>query len=222
MRDAYKQDLDHLRDNLDRMIRYVSRATKRARSAMKETDLMLAEQTIDADDRIDDLADMVESTTLSMLALQAPVASDLRLITGAMKFSQALERMGDLATHVAQVARSSYPEPPTPEPIQSVLNEMADKVCDSVELLEKLLNEQDMSLVAAIIDGDDEIDEYNQRVRRLVADPEVEMTRQQIVNATLLARFLERLGDHAAKAAGRMLYIVRGDLITHHNEDIEI
>ena len=102
--------------------------------------------------------------------------------------------------------------------VESVLNQMADTVCQSVEMLEKLVKARDLDLASKIIDGDDQIDDLHLQVRRLVRDPEVEMSREQIVNATLLSRFLERLGDHTSKAAGRVLYIVRGDSITHHNE----
>lgn len=217
MREMYKQDLDHLGSDIERMAKYVARATNRARTTLANGDLILAEQTIDADDRIDDLADMVEATTLSMLALQAPVASDLRLITGAMKVSQTLERMGDLATHIAQIARNAYPEPPTPDPVQKLLLQMADMVCESVGKLEELIKKQNLDLASEIIDGDDEIDEMHVRIRRLVRDPELEISREQIVNATLLSRFLERLGDHTSKAAGRILYIVRGDSFTRNS-----
>ncbi|AOZ73291.1 phosphate transport system regulatory protein PhoU [Boudabousia tangfeifanii] len=219
MREIYKQDLEHLGEDLERMARQVARATDRARVCLRDNDLVLAEQTIDADDRIDELADEIEANCLSMLALQGPVASDLRLIIGALKLSDTLERIGDFARHVASMARNSYPQPAAPEPIQTTLNQMADVCASSTALLVELITDHDLELADKIIAGDDLIDDYHLQVRRQVQDPANDLDRSQIVNATLMSRFWERLGDHTLKAANRVVFIIRGERALHgsHN-----
>ncbi|OKL46556.1 phosphate transport system regulatory protein PhoU [Boudabousia liubingyangii] len=215
MREIYRQELSHLGNDLESLAKLVAKALDRARLALAEQDLELAEETIDADDRIDDLAMDIEGATMHLLALQAPVATDLRLITGTMRLAQNLERMGDMAMHVAQVARAAYPEPATPSQIQEILIQMAKRTLDMTLDLGTVIKSSDAELAQKIIDTDDEIDELHRKARRLIRDPEVELTRDQIINGTLLSRFLERTGDHASKAASRIIFMIRGEYVPH-------
>ena len=125
MRQEFITQMDTLDEDLLRMSRYVRRAMERAVEAMNTCDVVVAEQTIDADDRIDELADHVDDQCVQLLALQAPVATDLRIVITSLRVSQTLERMGDLARHVAQIVRQSHPSKPAPEPIQQKIDGQA-------------------------------------------------------------------------------------------------
>ena len=111
MRDAYQEQLDELADGLADMCELVADALAKATRALLENDLQLAEEVITEDIRIDDVRDSAEAKAFALLALQAPVATDLRIVVSAIHGAGDIERMGDLALHVAQAARRRHPQP---------------------------------------------------------------------------------------------------------------
>ena len=127
MREMYTQELTQLGNHMARMAHQVARAINRASRALEEGDVALAEQTIDADERIDALAYTVDETCTDLLALQAPVAGDLRLIVTGLRMAQTLERMGDLARNIAAVARNSSSTNNLPDEIADVLRRMGER-----------------------------------------------------------------------------------------------
>ena len=210
MRELYRQDLAQLGNELDRMSRNVARAIERATTALREGDLMMAEQTIDADDRLDDAARDIDQMCVALLALQGPVASDLRLILAALRLSQTMERQGDLARHLALIARSTYPNHSIAEQAAPLVNRMCDTAVQMATLMMRLVSSQDLSLAAQIQDMDDTLDDLQVDIRRIVGDDAVDLTRSQVVDLTLAARFLERFGDHTVSVSRRIVYIVEG------------
>lgn len=210
MRELYRQDLAQLGNELDRMSRNVARAIERATTALREGDLMMAEQTIDADDRLDDAARDIDQMCVALLALQGPVASDLRLILAALRLSQTMERQGDLARHLALIARSTYPNHSIAEPAAPLVNRMCDTAVQMATLMMRLVSSQDLSLAAQIQDMDDTLDDLQVDIRRIVGDDAIDLTRSQVVDLTLAARFLERFGDHTVSVSRRIVYIVEG------------
>src|SRR3954451_4588395 len=117
MRDAYHEELQGLTGSLVEMTRLVGSAISRASTALLDADLALAESVIAADDAVDGLRDELDRRAFDLLARQQPVASDLRAIVTSLRMSGDLERMGDLARHVARVARRRYPESAVPATI---------------------------------------------------------------------------------------------------------
>ena len=114
MRDAYHEELDALTDQLVEMTRLVGSAISRATTALLDADLTLAESVIAADDAVDALRDDLDERAFDLLARQQPVATDLRIVVTSLQMSADLERMGDLAQHVAKVARRRYPDSAVP------------------------------------------------------------------------------------------------------------
>ena len=114
MRDAYHEELDSIGDGLVEMARLVGSAIGRATTAMLDADLKLAESVIEADQKVDDLQHDLEARAIALLARQQPVATDLRIVVTSLRMSADLERSGDLAQHVAKLARLRYPEPRGP------------------------------------------------------------------------------------------------------------
>jgi phosphate transport system protein len=109
MRDQYHEDLDALTDQLVEMTRLVGGALDRATQALLDADIALADQVIQADTQIDVLHANIEDRAFELLARQQPVASDLRIIVTALRMTADLERAGDYATHIAELARRRYP-----------------------------------------------------------------------------------------------------------------
>src|SRR3954452_2680115 len=126
MRDAYHDELAALSDQLVEMTRLLGSGISRASTALLDADLALAESVIAADDAVDDLRDDLDRRALDLLARQQPVASDLRAIVTSLRMSADLERMGDLARHVAKVARRRYPQSATPPELRGSIVEMGD------------------------------------------------------------------------------------------------
>ena len=110
MRDAFHEDLDKISDQLVEMTRLAGSAMSRATTALLDADIQLAETVIAADKTIDAIREQIDSLSIDLLARQQPVATDLRIVVTGMRMSSDLERMGDLARHVAKVARLRYPE----------------------------------------------------------------------------------------------------------------
>ena len=218
MRQEFITQMDTLDEDLLRMSRYVRRAMERAVEAMNTCDVVVAEQTIDADDRIDELADHVDDQCVQLLALQAPVATDLRIVITSLRVSQTLERMGDLARHVAQIVRQSHPSKPAPEPIQQKNDQMAKLVVQAAHNVVDALTDKDIKLAGKIQDQDDAIDDLEIEINKLVLDESIELSRQQIANILLLARFFERFGDHATSVARRLAFQIQGIAVAHAHD----
>ncbi|MFC7582052.1 phosphate signaling complex protein PhoU [Schaalia naturae] len=210
MRELYRQDLAQLGIELEHMSHHVHRAISRAVEALREGDLTIAEQTIDADERLDDAARSIDEMCVGLLALQGPVASDLRLILAALRLSQTMERQGDLARHLALIARSTYPAQSIAPDAGPLLTRMGEQAVLMGRLQDELVSTQDLEIAARLQDEDDVLDDLQVQVRKLVVDPDLDLTRSQIIDLVLAARFLERFGDHAVSVARRVAYIVEG------------
>lgn len=124
MREAYHVELERLADKLAEMCGMAAVAMERATTSLLETNLPLAEQVITDDQKIDDARARCEEQAYALLALQAPVATDLRTVLAAIHAAESLERMGDLALHVARAARRRHPEPVLPEEVAPYFAEM--------------------------------------------------------------------------------------------------
>src|SRR3954454_8158442 len=124
MRDAYQEQLDELAEGLAGVGELVADALRKATRALLEKDLQLAEEVISEDIRIDEVRDAAEAKAFALLALQAPVATDLRIVVSAIHGAGDIERMGDLALHVAQAARRRHPQPVLPPEVAPYFAEM--------------------------------------------------------------------------------------------------
>jgi phosphate transport system protein len=120
MRGAYQSRLNGLADELANMCDQVSGAMRKATDALLTADLTLAEEVVSGDLRIDQLRDNADEGSFALLALQAPVATDLRVVVASIHAAGDLERMGDLALHVAKAARRRHPAPVLPEQVPAL------------------------------------------------------------------------------------------------------
>lgn len=210
MREIFHRELEQLGDNLVEMGHKVAEAVDHAGRALREVDLELAQAVIDADDRIDELEDEIERMSLTMLARQQPVATDLRLVVSAIRLSATLERMGDLARNIASIVRSRYPDSASSGAMLETLTGMTHAASDITHMLVDLMDTHRLPLVGEIAQRDDTLDDLLDVTFKQLASEE--LTRQEVVDAVLLSRFLERLGDHCVSGAKRVGYLVTGDL----------
>ena len=140
-------------------------------------------------------------------------------VISALRMAQTLERQGDLARHVAAIARGRYPEPPLPEPVLGLILQMADHAVRAAQNVAQLVATQDLELASRIQTNDTALDELHRASFQMILDPANELTRQQVVDAVLMGRFLERFGDHATSVARRVGYLVSGATLPHTHDD---
>ena len=208
MRVIFNEELKQVADDLDRMAQNVRKAIKGAGEALLNQDVEAAQTVIDGDIEIDTLESSVIDQCVKLLAKQNPVATDLRVVVSTMRLASTFERMGDLARHVAEAARRTYPAAAIPESAQPVFAEMIDFLDNTADQLVAMLFDRDAKTAEAIILADDKLDNLHRQTFDLALSDDI--TRQQTVDIVLLGRFLERFGDHAVSAARRVVYIVSG------------
>jgi phosphate transport system protein len=219
MREVYQSELDHRVEDLVAMAEQVRVALDDASTALLSTDLALAERVITADAHVDRAQMELDEKIVELLARQAPVAGDLRLLLAALRMSSSLERMGDLAVHVAVVARRRFPDAAVPARHREEIGRMADLSAASVQDAARVIADRDLQRAGQVERRDDTIDEIQQQLYRSVSRAQ-DYTSAQIMDLTLLARFYERVGDHAVSLVRRVGFLVTGDSIDARPGDV--
>jgi phosphate transport system protein len=214
MRDRYHDELNHIGRALVEMTDLVDSALRSATIAVLEVDLRTAELVIERDATIDQRRTQIEELALDLLARQQPVAGDLRTILSALRIVSSLERMGDLALHIAKIARMRYPEPALPPTIRPMFAEMAEVAHDLTVKARRLLEEHDLAIAAELEAEDDRMDTLHRALfGELLHGWEYGI--EAAIDATLLGRYYERYGDHAVSLARRVVQLVSGTLPAH-------
>ena len=187
MRVIFNEELKQVADDLDRMAQNVRKAIKGAGEALLNQDVEAAQTVIDGDIEIDALESSVIDQCVKLLAKQNPVATDLRVVVSTMRLASTFERMGDLARHVAEAARRTYPAAAIPESAQPVFAEMIDFLDNTADQLVAMLFDRDAKTAEAIILADDKLDNLHHQTFDLALSDDI--TRQQTVDIVLLGRF---------------------------------
>ena len=213
MREVFQQELREVQDRLVQIAELVETAIQQATTAFGSSDVALAEQVLDNGEQVDLLASELDEQTIDILARQQPVASDLRLMVGALRMSASLERMADLAQHIAQLARYRYPESAIPEGLRKIFTKMGAVDVKMAGLLVVLLRDQDPKVIDKIRDLDDDLDELHAKVFEKVLSQKVQVDGPTgVVDATLASRYHERFGDHAVDITKQMNFFLNGEL----------
>ena len=211
MRDIFTAELTALGEDLVAMSRLVETAMTSAGTALLTADLPLAEAVIADDHTIDAMERDLDERCVLLIAQQQPVARDLRVIVAGLRISASLERMGDLARHIAAVARLRYPNKALPaglEPTFAAMHAAAVRVGQQVTTVVETL---DLELAAAIEREDDTLDDLLHQTFVATQGAHGALTGQEVVDITLCARYFERFGDHGVSIARRVVYLVTGD-----------
>lgn len=220
MREAYHDRLGELADHLADMCAMVGSAMERATTALLNTDLALAEQVISDDLTVDNARTSYEEEAYALLALQAPVATDLRTVLAVIHAAESLERMGDLALHVAKAARRRHPNPVLPDEVKPYFEQMGRVAVELAKKTEQVIRTQDVELAKAVESDDDEMDNLHRDLFAVLMDKSWPHSVPAAVDVTLLGRFYERFADHAVSVAKRTVFVVTGRMPGSDQYDI--
>ena len=211
MRDAYHDELDAISGSLVEMTNLVGSAMSRATTALLDADLQLAETVITADEHVDELYHATEERAFDLLARQQPVASDLRVIVTSLRMVADLERMGDLALHVAKIARRRYPGSAVPPELRSTMLEMGHAAEEIVSKAGSVIAGRDVSLAEELERDDDVMDALHKKLFTVILDDAWAHGMEAAIDITLAGRYYERFADHAVSVARRVVYLVTGE-----------
>lgn len=211
MREDYTNQLSNIDDALVSMADLVGKAIRGATDALLADDLVIAEQVIAGDEQINELNAQVEEMSSRIAALQAPVATDLRLVMGAIRMATSLERMGDLAVHIAKQVRLRYPSPSIPAELRDTFGKMGQAASKIVEQTGEVIATRNTSLADDMKKYDDTLDELHRELFNVVLSDDWSYGVEAAIDVTLLSRFYERFGDHAVSVARRVIHIVTGE-----------
>jgi phosphate transport system protein len=217
-RHHFEAELQALRNQLLTMGGLVEERVHRAVHALIHRREEEARRVIATDQEINDLQIDIDNRSLKLLATQTPLASDLRLITSAMKINADLERVGDQAVNIAESALVLLPQPPL-KPLIDIprMAAIAEKMIrDALDAFVK----RDPELARDVLRRDDEVDELKDQVFRelltyMMADPG---TIQRAMSLVLISRNLERIADHATNIAEDVIFIAEAKDVRHHAE----
>jgi len=210
MRASYHSELRGLAERLAVMSEAVGTALDQATRALLRADLALAERVIANDARIDQLRDGAEERACRLLALQAPVATDLRTVVTAIHAAGDLERMGDLALHVASAVGRRHPAHVLPDPVRPYFAEMGRVACGLATQTAAVIRAPNAADARRLDADDDALDDLHRHMFTLMMGPHWTYGVTCAVDVTLLARYYERFGDHAVAVARRMVYVITG------------
>jgi phosphate transport system protein len=211
MRAAFHEQLDEISDILAEMAIGVGAAMNKATQALLNADLATAEAVISGDDHLDELTSEVERRCYDAAALQQPVATDLRLVIGALRISSSLERMGDLAVHIAKQARLRYPNHSVPNSLRATFAEMGALDDAIAAKTATVISSKDVTLGPDIERYDQEVDRLHRELFTTVLSPSWKYGVEAAIDATLLSRYYERYADHAVSIARRVVHVVTGE-----------
>ena len=215
MRNAFHDELDGIGTTLLQMAGLAKVAMNDATSALLTVDLGMAEKVIAADNVIDDIQHELDARTINLIARQQPVASDLRTLVTSLRMSADLERMGDLAHHVAKQARMRYPNSAVPAELVPTITAMglvADKLIDK---LSSVMEHRDTVRALEIETDDDEMDRLHRELIGVLLSKDWSHGVETAIDMTLLGRYYERFADHAVSIARRVYFSVTGEFSTN-------
>jgi phosphate transport system protein len=217
----FVEELDYLRSRLLEMSGLVEDSVHRSVLSLAEKDAQQAQRVLHNEAEINRMEIEIDDLATRLLALQQPMATDLRFITAAIKINNDLERMGDLAVNIVERALSLMHEPLMKPLIDIPL--MADRVQAMIRKSLDAFVKKDAELARNVLVSDDAVDElcgsvYTELISYMERDPK---TVRQAISLMFVARNLERLADHATNIAEDVLFLVQGVDVRHHAETRE-
>jgi phosphate transport system protein len=211
VRAAFHEQLDSLTETLSQMCELAGAAMERATQALLQADLLSAEQVITDHDHLARMQTKAEEAAFILLALQAPVAGDLRMVVATMQNLANAERMGGLAVHVAKLARRRHPDHTLPEEVNAYFAEMGRIAVDLGNSAKDVVLSRDPAQAAQISRDDDAMDELHRHLFTVLMDRDWKHGVTAAVDVTLLGRFYERFADHAVEIGRRVIFEATGE-----------
>ena len=217
MRDMFHEELEGINTSLLGMAALVREALEQACFALSSADLSIAERVIAADDAIDHTQHDLDARIINLMARQQPVASDLRALVTALRISADLERMGDLAHHIAKLARMRYPNKAVPAELEVTIKNMSDASTRIMEKMITVLQYRDLTRAQEVDQDDDEMDKLHRNLIATLLGDNWNHGIETAIDMTLLGRYFERFADHAVSISHRVYFLVTGEYINSRN-----
>ena len=210
-REDFERNLKDVEDDVVQLSSMVEKAIFKSIEALKERDINASQKVVDDDDVIDEKQQAIEDRCIDLIALEAPMAGDLRVLIAAMMVANELERMGDYAEGIAKISVSMGNLPPLKPLIDIPI--MADKSVDMLRRSTQAFVNRDVEAATAVLLADDEVDDIYEQVYRelltyMMADPS---TIQRATYLLWVAHDLERVADRTTNIAERVIYLVTGE-----------
>jgi len=211
MRTVFHEQLESLTETLSHMCGLAGVAMERATQALLQANLTIAETVIGDHEHLARMQTGAEEAAFVLLALQAPVATDLRTIVGSMQNVADAERMGGLALHVAKIARRRHPASTLPEQVNGYFTEMGRIAVNLGNSAKDVVLSRDPEQAAQISRDDVEMDRLHQQLFALLKDKEWAHGVAAAIDVALLGRFYERFADHAVEIGRRVVFQATGE-----------
>ena len=210
LRSAFQDELDGVTQTLTDLSTRVSEAITQATHALLTANISEAEAVIASDDQIDEIQHDLDARIIDIIARQQPVASDLRALVTALRMSADLERMGDMAHHVAKITRLRHPNGAVPSELLLTIEEMG-KVARSIsDKVGGVINSRDIETAMEVEKDDDEMDKLHRKLFTTLLDDKWAHGTETAIDITLIGRYYERYADHAVSVARRVYFLVTG------------
>ncbi|MCV7032616.1 phosphate signaling complex protein PhoU [Mycobacterium sherrisii] len=210
MRTAYHHQLDALKRGIGDLCGLSGAAMQRATQALLEADIGVAEAVISQHESFLAAVGQAETDAFNLLALQAPVATELRAVFANLQNVADADRMGALALHVAQIARRRHPAHAIPDDVTGYFAEMGRIAVRTGGEIRDIVLSSDPDRAATLADKDDAMDDLHRRLFSVVMDPEWRHGVAAAVDVTLLGRYYERFADHAVQIGRRVIFQATG------------
>jgi phosphate transport system protein len=210
MREEFQADLTEVSRLLVDMAEAVRAAMRKATTALLKADIEAARSVIECDVEVNATYHQLEQKVVDSIARQSPVATDLRTLLTALHVSADLERMGDLAEHVAKTAQRRHPSPAVPAELRPVFQQMAAVADRMAEKITTVLGAPNADLAAELEKDDDEMDELERDLFKILLADSWPYGAETAIDGALLGRFYERYADHAVNAGEQVVYLITG------------
>jgi phosphate transport system protein len=210
MRETFRAELDSLIEDLARAARLAGQMMTNASTALSQADLGLAELVISEEGDIKALCEDMDQRCVKLLVLQAPVATDLRMVVAAMHAVGDVQRMCNLAQHIAKIARMKHPAVPIPDDVRPVFARMGVLATGLAQDAAAAIESQDPLSAQRLAQADDEVDALRRRIFRILFSEDWSHGVEPAVDAALIGRYYERFADHAVAIARQVSFLVTG------------
>ncbi|MFD6105443.1 phosphate signaling complex protein PhoU [Nocardia salmonicida] len=210
MRTRFHEDLEQLAQQLHTMCLHDRAAIAAATGGLLHADLEQCERAIEICQELDILRDQCEHTTMALLALQSPVAGELRKVVTAIQLVSNLHRMGALTEHIADIARRRHPEYAVPASMAPIMARMGAAAVAMATAAAAVLVSGDPDDAAQIEAQDDTMDRLHRELLAAVLDEDEHASKAMVVDVTLLGRYYERFADHTVEVGRRTIFMATG------------
>jgi phosphate transport system protein len=210
IRSAFQDELDGVSQSLVDLCERVATLMEMATQSILTRDLKLAEEVIAADVAVDDFQHDLDARIIDIIARQQPVASDLRALATALRMSADLERMGDLAHHVAKITRLRHPDSAIPAELVHIFTSKGAAAVKIARKTAVVIATRNIEMALEVEKDDDEIDNLHREMISALIAPNWSHGVETAIDLTLLGRYYERYADHAVSVARRVYFLVTG------------